>query len=152
MKAPVGQARPLYQRLVEDIASRIDAGTWEVGSKLPSERALCEMFAVSQITVRRALRELTQAGYVYSQHGLGWFVGDRSTSSSVARDVALVVSELDALTAQLAPHLARAMEPQFALRLVFQEGGAEAALSRYRRWSRRGPKRYCWRSAATSGG
>ncbi len=124
MKAPLAHSKPLYQRLVEDISSRIDDGAWAVGAKLPSERALCEMYEVSQITVRRALRELTQAGYVYSHHGLGWFVGDRGASAGSARDVALIVSELDALAVQLAPHLVDALRPQHALRLVFQDGDA----------------------------
>lgn len=123
MKAPLAHSKPLYQRLVEDISGRIEGGTWAVGTKLPSERALCDMYDVSQITVRRALRELTQAGYVYSHHGLGWFVGDHGAAAG-ARDVALIVPELDALAVQLAPHLVEALRPQFALRLGFQDGDA----------------------------
>jgi DNA-binding LacI/PurR family transcriptional regulator len=123
MKAPANNPKPLYQRLVDDMAARIDVGKWTVGSKLPSEKALCELFGVSQITVRRALRELTQAGYVYSHHGLGWFVGNRSSSAMPHRDITLITPEMDAVTAQLLPLLLAALRPEFALRLAFLEGG-----------------------------
>jgi len=123
MKAPANNPKPLYQRLVDDIATRIDVGKWPVGDKLPSERALCEMYKVSQITVRRALRELTQAGYVYSHHGLGWFVGNRASSAMPHRDITLIAPELDMLTTQLVPPLIAALHPEFALRLSLLEGG-----------------------------
>jgi GntR family transcriptional regulator, arabinose operon transcriptional repressor len=123
MKAPINNPKPLYQRLVDDIAAHIDVGKWPVGDKLPSEKALCEMYEVSQITVRRALRELTQAGYVYSHHGLGWFVGNRASPAMPHRDITLISPELDAVTAQLVPPLIAALRPEFALRLAFLDGG-----------------------------
>ncbi|MBC7315164.1 MAG: GntR family transcriptional regulator, partial [Chloroflexi bacterium] len=72
------QAKPLYSLIVEDIAQQIASGALKPGDKLVSERMLCEQYGVSQITVRRALRELAIDGYLYPRHGLGWFVNERS--------------------------------------------------------------------------
>lgn len=133
MKAPVNRTIPLYQRLIDDISARISAGSWAVGAKLPSERKLCDLYRVSQITVRRALRELAQAGYVYSHHGLGWFVGERAGGAGALRDVTLVIPALDGLTAQLVPHLAEALRPDLALRIAFCGNGQDACADAVRR-------------------
>jgi len=74
MSAADSRSRPLYQRIVDDVLARVRSGEWQPGQRLPSERALCDLYHVSQITVRRALRELAHSGRVYSHHGLGWFV------------------------------------------------------------------------------
>ncbi len=91
---------PLYWQVAHRIMEGIQDGTWEPGDKLPSEHALCDMYQVSQITVRRALRELAHQSRVYSRHGLGWYVEDEPVSSSEAGgrpDVAILTSEPDAL-------------------------------------------------------
>ena len=54
--------------------SRIARGVYPPGSRLPSLAALTKEFAVSAITVRRALRELTYEGLVQGHQGLGVFV------------------------------------------------------------------------------
>ena len=121
-----GRERPLYQRVVDDIIAQIAAGVWRAGDRLPSERALCERYGVSQITVRRALRELAHAGRVYSHHGLGWFVNAPSPSVTRFREVTLILPDLDWLMAPLARALNDALGPaHVALRLAFTDGNSE---------------------------
>ena len=98
MKTTATDSGPLYQRVANDITAHITSGRWRPGDKLPSERELCEHYSVSQITVRRALRELAHEGRVYSHHGLGWFIHDEPEARS-AQNVTLVLPELDWLTA-----------------------------------------------------
>ncbi len=101
-------ARPLYWRVADDIIAKIETGVWHAGDKLPSEHVLCERYNVSQITVRRALRELAHTGRVYSRHGLGWFVGEGEGEAPATggRQVVLALSALDGLLAPVAPQIA----------------------------------------------
>jgi len=90
---------PLYRQIVDSVATRIRDGEWPPGHKLPSERALCEMFGVSQITVRRALRELAHSELVTSRHGVGWYVLDSAACIPSAASVPIIVQALTPLTA-----------------------------------------------------
>ncbi|MEE1799979.1 GntR family transcriptional regulator [Streptomyces sp. NPDC101062] len=45
-----------------------------VGGQLPPEAALCEEYAVSRITLRRAVEELVNDGHLIREHGRGTFV------------------------------------------------------------------------------
>lgn len=68
---------PLYFQLMEKLIDTIHQH-YNEHEKLPSERELCEKYNVSRITVRQALQELTQDGYIYKQHGKGTFVAPKS--------------------------------------------------------------------------
>jgi GntR family transcriptional regulator len=72
-----GRLSPLYTQLADALRERIEAGVYAVHSAIPSQSELIQEFVVSPITVRRALRELTFEGLLYSRQGLGVFVADR---------------------------------------------------------------------------
>ncbi len=63
-----------YLKLTDTLSELIENGTYKVGSKLPSERDLCQDYGLSRTTVRQALQELSQKGYVTSAQGKGTFV------------------------------------------------------------------------------
>jgi DNA-binding LacI/PurR family transcriptional regulator len=86
---------PLYQQVAGDLEGQIASGALVPGAKLLSERQLCEQYDVSQITVRRALRELAHAGKVYSQHGLGWFVTEAVVAEGARGRVGMVVEGME---------------------------------------------------------
>jgi GntR family transcriptional regulator len=67
-------AVPLYHQLKTAILRDIEAGRWKAGDRLPTEDELIARFHVSKITVRQALRELAQMGYVRREQGRGTFV------------------------------------------------------------------------------
>lgn len=60
---PVSLARA-SQAIVDQIRELIKDGQLSAGERLPSERDLCERFAVSRVTVREALRILEAGGLV----------------------------------------------------------------------------------------
>jgi DNA-binding LacI/PurR family transcriptional regulator len=108
----------LYWQVADDILAKIEAGVWQSGTKLPSEREMCERYDVSQITVRRALRELEHLERVHSQHGIGWFVSS-GTPAQDLREAALVVPGLDWPAAELAQQLStRLLSHGVGLRLA----------------------------------
>lgn len=71
-----GPVQPLYRQIVNDLAAQIRQSLLPPGSRVPSERELCDRYGVSTVTARRALLELTQRGAIYRQAGIGSFVAD----------------------------------------------------------------------------
>ena len=69
-----GAHLPLYHQLKTAILNEIQAGRWKPGDRLPTEDKLIARFRVSKITVRQALRELAQMGYIRRAQGRGTFV------------------------------------------------------------------------------
>jgi len=65
------------QLIVDQIQKRILAGELDPGDKLPSERALAEMFSVSRATVREALRALQYMGILDIRLNDGAYLSDR---------------------------------------------------------------------------
>lgn len=69
-----GAPVPLYHQLKTALLQDIEAGRWRAGERLPTEDALIARFQVSKITVRQALRDLAQLGYIRREQGRGTFV------------------------------------------------------------------------------
>jgi GntR family transcriptional regulator len=69
----------LHMRLFLTLRDQIQRGALAAGTRLPSELALTGQYGVSRITVRRALRELAEQGYIERLHGVGTFVRARMT-------------------------------------------------------------------------
>ena len=69
-----GAPLPLYYQLKAALLQDIESGRWRPGERLPTEDELIARFRVSKITVRHALQELTQLGYIRREQGRGTFV------------------------------------------------------------------------------
>lgn len=63
-----------YLKLTKTLTELIGNGTYKEGCRLPSERELCRDYGLSRTTVRQAMQELIQGGYVTSVQGKGTFV------------------------------------------------------------------------------
>jgi GntR family histidine utilization transcriptional repressor len=68
---------PLYERIKNLILTQIASGGWTAAQRIPSENDLVRQVGASRMTVNRALRELTDAGYLVRVQGVGTFVADR---------------------------------------------------------------------------
>ena len=66
-------SKPLYIQIKESVKKDILSHKYPSDGKLPSEKALCEEFKVSRITIRQALRLLENEGMIYTVHGKGTF-------------------------------------------------------------------------------
>ena len=73
----------LYRAVASGIGDLIQQGTYPPGSRLPSERALAEVFEVSRVTVREALVALQTLGRVNIRTGSGIYVSDSTATQSL---------------------------------------------------------------------
>lgn len=73
--------KPLYLQIANIIKDRILHGVYPIGLNIPSEPQLEQEFNVSKITVRGAIQELVQEGFLEKGSGKGTKV-IRNTSSS----------------------------------------------------------------------
>jgi GntR family transcriptional regulator len=65
---------PLYHQLKTILLKEIQSGRWQAEDRLPTESELEQRYAVSKITVRQALKDLADSGYVRREQGRGTFV------------------------------------------------------------------------------
>src|SRR3954463_687085 len=74
--APMRTARRagLIEQVIEQLRSQITAGTWAVGSRIPTESELSQMTATSRNTVREAVQSLVHAGLLERRQGSGTYV------------------------------------------------------------------------------
>lgn len=61
-------------KVYEDIKEKIEKGMYKSWSSIEGEQILCEMYGVSRTTIRKAISELKQEGYLHSRQGSGVFV------------------------------------------------------------------------------
>ena len=68
------ESKRLYERVSTDIAAKIEAGEYPIGTRLPSERQLAQSYDVSRPTVREAIIALEVDGMVEVRKGSGVYV------------------------------------------------------------------------------
>jgi GntR family transcriptional regulator, histidine utilization repressor len=74
-----------YQRIKQHLKQGLAVGRWPPGALMPSEAELTAEFAVSRMTVNRALRELQTEGLVQRTQGLGTFAAPLHKVSSTLK-------------------------------------------------------------------
>lgn len=63
--------QPRYLQLAQTLINEIEAGTYAIGSLMPTEHELCEQFGASRFTVREAIKRLVSMDLVDRQPGVG---------------------------------------------------------------------------------
>lgn len=84
-----------YLVVKQAIMDQIQTGELKPNDKLPSEEVYSETFNVSGITIRKALSELANEGYIKRTKRKGTFVNDPVSDESSSRLLALVLSAED---------------------------------------------------------
>lgn len=64
----------IYEQVANIIRDNITKGFWQEGTKIPSEKELCEYFNVSRGTIRSAITILADEGFLEKVHGKGTYV------------------------------------------------------------------------------
>jgi DNA-binding FadR family transcriptional regulator len=108
-----------FEETVERLLTIIKLGIVAPGERLPAERELAAQLGISRLTLREAIRELHEAGYVSSRRGR--FGGTFVTYTRPAPDR----SELRRLARQDGAKLTDAL----TFRLAVEAGAAEALAS-----------------------
>lgn len=88
-----GNPSPLYLQLQQLIRNAIDGDLLAQGDAIPAERDLATEYAISRITVRKAIGGLVEDGLLIRRRGAGTFVAGRveksfSKLSSFSEDMA----------------------------------------------------------------
>ena len=78
-----------YQNLKDYPIAKIRSGGLAGSGRLDSEPQLCERFSLSRNTIRQAIQELENEGYVYRIHGKGTFI--RNATPINSRKIALMI-------------------------------------------------------------
>jgi DNA-binding FadR family transcriptional regulator len=118
---PVRQGNA-FEETVERLLTVIKLGLVGPGERFPAERDLAAQLGISRLTLRDAIHELHEAGYVSSRRGRfgGTFVTyDRPSPSSSSELRRLARQEADKLTDAL------------TFRLAVEAGAAEALAARF---------------------
>lgn len=68
---------PLYYQLKELIMQEIENGNYKGGSMIPTEKEISDFFKISRTTVRQAITELVQEGWLYRVKSKGTFVSSK---------------------------------------------------------------------------
>src|SRR5208282_2354928 len=72
----------LSEQVAKHLATRITAGDWRPGEKLPSEAELCKAFNVGRSSLREALTSLTFIGLIRVRAGGGSYVAEQPSAYS----------------------------------------------------------------------
>ncbi|MCM3740990.1 FadR family transcriptional regulator [Oceanobacillus luteolus] len=73
---PIKKRKRIYQTIIQQIQESIANQKILPGEKLPSERALAEMFGVSRTSVKEAVTVLESSGIITVRPGVGMFVNE----------------------------------------------------------------------------
>jgi len=130
-----GAPVPLYHQLKTALLRDIESGRWRPGDRIPTEDALIERYKVSKITVRQALRDLAQMGYIRREQGRGTFVQGPPLEEG-PRELKSFTSEMRShgfsATSRVLEQEVIAAPADIAERLVIAEGSPVFRLHRLR--------------------
>lgn len=85
-------SEPRYAQLARELADGIASGRFPVGSVLPTEFELCDLYDASRHTVRAAIKELQDQGLVSRRKKLGTRV---EASTPIVRGYVLSLATLE---------------------------------------------------------
>lgn len=76
---------PVYYRIKMDILEKIKQDIYKVGQLLPSDMDFCKIYDTSRITVRRALSDLENDGYIERIQGKGTYVKFKEIKQNMSK-------------------------------------------------------------------
>lgn len=110
----IGTSQTLSQKIERKIEEAIRQKKLIPGAKLPSEKELCESFAVSRTALREALRRLSARGLVEIKKGSGMFVSEIKIEDAVNSLNLFYDLKFDSNLIQQIIEVRRIFEPEIA--------------------------------------
>lgn len=108
-----GIQSPRYHQVYVRLRTWVRDGSYAPGSQIPTEPELCRLFSVSRITIRKAITELVQQGWLVRHQGRGTFVSlgvarpaatiDLTEASHRVADIAASTQVRDLIVAEVMP-------------------------------------------------
>lgn len=78
---------PLYYQVENYMRDKIVKGEWPGGTQIPTEVQLMELFGVSRATLRQAISDLCNDGFLNRVQGKGTFVTENSGYGNDPTDI-----------------------------------------------------------------
>jgi len=91
----MGDIMSLYETIYVELKKRINAGEFNNGKLLPTEKSLQEEFHVSRITVKQAYNKLSEEGLITRIAGKGTVLSNENDSSKKRKLIGLVLCDFD---------------------------------------------------------
>lgn len=85
-------ATPKYELVKKYLIDFIQNSGLKYGDSMPTESELMKMFDVSRHTIRRALSDLVNQGWLYTQQGSGTFVSDPNADQKLSGKMVGVIT------------------------------------------------------------
>lgn len=101
---------PKYAQLKQEIISWINSAKYKPNQQLPSEHEMAEQFGFSRQTVRQALGELVQEGWLHRTQGKGTFVSDVAAAERKSADGQTIALITTYISDYIFPTIVRGVE------------------------------------------
>ncbi|WP_127959236.1 GntR family transcriptional regulator [Serratia microhaemolytica] len=75
--------KPIYRQIADVLRQQIVSGQLQPGAVLPTEAQLREQYHVSRVTVRQALKLLSDESVIESLQGSGWYVKEKPVNYDI---------------------------------------------------------------------
>lgn len=72
-----------YKEIADCLEREIQSGNFDKTNKLPTEDELIKKFEVSRNTIRKAINQLVNRGFIYQVQGSGMFLREKSGSDTI---------------------------------------------------------------------
>jgi len=102
---------PQYFQLQTWLMEQIEEGRFKAGDQIPTEKEFVQMTGLARATIRQAIGNLVNLGYLARKRRLGTFVQDRDTDSDNRTIIGILIPDI---RKGYAPELARGAEDEAA--------------------------------------
>lgn len=102
---------PQYFQLQRWLVEQIEQGVFKPGDKIPTEAEFVQMAGLARATIRQAIQNLVNTGYLVRKRKLGTFVVNRTVDNESRKIIGLLVPDI---RVGYAPELARGAEDEAA--------------------------------------
>ncbi|GEL67355.1 GntR family transcriptional regulator [Marinilactibacillus psychrotolerans] len=105
---------PKYIIIKKEIQHKIKEKEYALGTKIPSEAELRKQFDVSRHTIRQAVSELVNEGYLVKQQGSGTFVSDLYQKETISNNKKTIGVITTYLSDYIFPSIIRGIEEELS--------------------------------------